>query len=159
MAAVAALACAGCASSSPQTAATRFRDEHSAEASRVAAAVKAVQLEVARLSSSPARSQLGRLGQAVGQARRDAVQAGEWNVAGRGEEGAEEEDVPRAEGQVTEVADEMASAFSALQAYARAPSAVALARYRSELANGRSQWDEGISQLWYLAHASNPPTV
>ncbi len=159
MAAVAALALAGCASSSPQTAATGFLDEHSAGASRVATTAKAVRAEVARLSSSPTRSQLGRLAAAAGEAHRDAVQAGAWNVAGRGEEGAEEEDVPRAEGQVTEGADDIASAMSALQAYARAPSAAALARYESEFASGRTQWDEGISQLWYLAHASHPPTV
>jgi hypothetical protein len=76
-----------------------------------------------------------------------------------GEEGAEEEDLPRAETEATEAAGELASATSALQAYARAPSAAALASAQSELARGREQWNESISQLWYLAHASSPPIV
>ncbi|MGD0454113.1 MAG: hypothetical protein ABSB69_11000 [Solirubrobacteraceae bacterium] len=159
MATVAALTFAGCASGSPQTGATTFLDEHAAAAARVAAAAKTVQGEVSRLSSPPSRPQLGLLARSAGEAQRNLVQASEWNVAGQGEEGAEEEDVPRAETQVTEGAAELADATSALQAYARAPSAAALARYESKLASGRTQWNEGIAQLWYLAHASHPPTV
>ena len=60
---------------------------------------------------------------------------------------------------MTEGAAELAAAASALQAYAHAPSAAELADYASKLASGRTQWNEGISQLWYLAHASHPPTV
>ncbi len=155
MATVAALTFAGCASSSAQVGATAFLNEHAARAARTAAATKAVEAEVSRLSSSPTRPQLERLARAASEAHRNVVQAGEWNVA----DGGEEEDLPRAEAEVTEGANELANAMSALLAYARAPSAAALARYESELAHGRERWNEGISQLWYLAHESNPPTV
>jgi hypothetical protein len=139
--------------------ASAFRDEHGAEAARVAAATKTVEAEVSRLSRSPTRSQLSVLLRAAAEAHRKLVPASEWSVAGQGEEGAEEEDVPRAETQVTEAAAELAASMSALQSYARAPSAAALARCESKLAPGREQWNEGISQLWYLAHASNAPSV
>jgi hypothetical protein len=149
----------GCASGSPQSGAATFRDEHAGQAARMAAATKAVELEISRLSPAPSSAQLAGLARAAAQAHGDAARASAWNVAGRGEEGAEEEDVPRAETQVTEGAGEMASAMSALQAYAKGPSAASLARYMSELAGGQTQWNEGISQLWYLAHASDPPTI
>jgi hypothetical protein len=155
MATVAALTFAGCASSSAQLGATAFLNEHVAAAARAAAATKAVEAEVSRLSSSPTRPQLERLARAAGKGHRNVVQAGEWNVA----EGGEEEDLPLAETEVTGGAKELANAISALRAYARAPSAAALARCESELAQGREKWNAGISELWYLAHESNPPTV
>lgn len=156
--ALAASLLAGCASGSPQTGAAAFRREHAAQAARMAATTRAVELELSRLSPAPTSAQLARLAQTAAVAHADAGQASAWNVAGRGEEAAEEEDVPRAETQVTEGAGELVSAMAALQAYARAPSAASLARCRSGLAGGRTQWNEGISQLWYLAHASDPPT-
>ncbi len=156
---VAGVALAGCASGSPQTGAAAFRGEHGAAAARAIARARAVEGELSRLSPAPTRVQLAPLARAAGEAYGELVKASEWNVAGRGEEGAEEEDVPRAETQVTEGAGELASAMSAVQSYARAPSAATLAGYRSKLAGGRTQWNEGISQLWYLAHASDPPTL
>jgi hypothetical protein len=148
----------GCASGSPQTGAAAFRREHAVQAARMAATTKTVELEISRLSPVPISAQLVRLARAAAEAHGEAAKASAWNVAGRGEEGAEEEDVPRAETQVTEGAGELVSAMSALQAYARAPSAASLARYKSGLASVKAQWNEGISQLWYLAHASDPPT-
>jgi hypothetical protein len=139
--------------------ASTFRGDHGAAAARVAAATKDVEADVARLSSHPSSAQLLDLAHAAALARRELVAAGEWAVAGQGEEGAEEEDVPRAETQVTEAATEMAGAMTALQGYARAPSTAALSRYASKLAPARQQWDEGISQLWFLAHAAGAPTV
>jgi hypothetical protein len=156
MATLAALTFAGCASSSAPTGATVFLNEHVAGAARAAAATKAVEAEVSRLSSPPTQPQLKRLLRIAGQARRNVVQAGEWSVA-NGE--AEEEDLPRAEGEVTEGANDLAQALSALRAYARAPSAATLARYQSELAHGLERWNEGISQLWFQAGKANPPTV
>jgi hypothetical protein len=88
--------------------------------------------------------------------------AGEWNVAKSGEggeEGIEEEDLPRAETEATEAANELAAAMSALEAYTRAPAAAALAHYESKLAHGREVWDESISEIWHLAHGSSPPVV
>ncbi len=159
VAAVAALALAGCASGT-RKAAIVFLGEHAAGATRAAAATKAVEAEVSQLPSSPTRSQLERLSSAVGHGRRSTVQVGEWNVGEASvAEGSEEEDLPRAEAQVTEGANELADAMSARRSSVRAPRAGALARYRSELAHGREQWNEGISQLWFLAGRSNPPTV
>ncbi len=155
MATLAALTFAGCASSSAQMGATAFLDEHVAGATRAAAATKAVEAEASRLSSPPTQPQLEQLARTAGQGHRNVVQVGEWNVA----EGGEEEDLPHAKAEVTEGANELANAMSALLAYARAPRAAALARYESELARGREQWNEGISQLWYLAQEPHPPTV
>jgi hypothetical protein len=138
--------------------ASSFRGEHGTAAARVARATKAVQGGLARLGGDP-RPSLGPLGRAATEARRMFVVASEWDVAGAGQEGAEEEDVPRAETQVTEGASELADAMSALQAYASAPSAAALARFEQRLAPARQQWNEGISQLWYLAHAAGAPTL
>jgi len=156
---VAALGLPGCGSTSNQTDAAAFIGEHAAAVDRAAAATKVVEGEVSRLSGSPTRAQLEELAGATGRARRDVVQIGEWDVGSAGQAGAEEEDLPRAETQVTEAANELAGAMSALHAYARAPSAATLARYQSELARGREQWDEAISQIWYLAHESHPATV
>ena len=103
-----------------------------------------------------------RLAHAAAQARRSSVRAGEWNVAKSGEggeEGVEEEDLPRAETEATEAANQLSGAMSALEAYTRAPSAAALARYESKLAHGREVWDESISEIWHLAHGSSPPIV
>jgi len=157
------IALVGCATSSPQTGASTFLAEHLSGAARAAAAVKGAELGLAQLPSSPTRGQLAQLRRSVSAGRGDVAAAGEWHTAAvsaaSAEEGGEEEDVPRAETQVTEGATELATALSALQSYARAPSAHALASYRSELTAGREQWDEGIAQLWHLAHMSNAPTI
>jgi hypothetical protein len=157
-----AAALAGCASSSIQTDATVFVSEHAGAAERAAAVIKTVEADASRLSSPPSNGQLERLARAAAAAHSNVVQASEWDVAKAGEggeEGAEEEDLPRAETEAAEGANELAHAMSALQAYVRAPSAAALARYDGELAHGREQWDESITQLWYLAHASGPPII
>lgn len=129
---------------------------------QAATATNTLELRASGLSGAPeSASQLKRLARAAASARRAAVHAGEWSVAAGGEGGGaeEEEDLPRAETQATEGANELARAVAALQTYARAPSAAALARYQNKLASGREQWDEGISEIWHLAHRSNPPTV
>jgi hypothetical protein len=154
-----ALACAGCAAGSPQTGAKSFYEEHATAATAVAAATRALEAEVSRLAAPPTRSQLATLARAVSQAHTSLEQVSGWRIAGQGEEGAEEEDVPRAETQVAEGAEELLGATSALGSYARAPSATTLAHYNSRLANGRISWNEGISQLWYLAHRSTPPKL
>lgn len=156
---MAALALAGCAASSARNGARDYLGEHAAAAARVAAATKAVELEVSRLPSSPLRSRLARLARGAGEARGDGAVAGAWSVAGGDEEGTEDEDVARAETEVAEGAKELAGAMALVQAYARAPSAGALRRYESELASGRAQWNEGVTELWYLAHAAHPPIV
>lgn len=136
-----------------------FHSEHGAAAVSLAASVKRLEHQFSQLSSPPTRMQLQALARNAGMAHGDAVRAGRWNIAGQGEEGAEEEDVPRAETQVVEGADALTNALSALQSYARASSASTRARYERELAAGRTEWNEGIFQLWFLAHRSNAPTV
>lgn len=145
---------AGCASTSARTDATAFLSEHLAAIRSAAIATRAVEAEVSRLSSPPSRLQLERLTPVAAKGHRSVVGASEWDVA----EG-EEEDLPQAEAEVTEGANELAHATSALLAYARAPGTAALTRDESELAHGREKWNGGISQLWFLAHESNPPTV
>ncbi|MGD1059308.1 MAG: hypothetical protein ABR992_18055 [Solirubrobacteraceae bacterium] len=157
--AVAALVCVGCAAGSPQTGAKNFYEEHATAASSIAAATKAVEGEVSSLPTSPTSSQLGTLAGAASQAHTSLKQVSGWKIAGQGEEGAEEEDVPRAETQVAEGAEELLSAMSALGSYARTPRASTLADYKSKLASGSISWNEGISQLWYLAHKSTPPKL
>jgi hypothetical protein len=145
-----------------QTDAATFVNEHAVTATEVATSTRAVEADVSRLSSAPDRTQLEPLARVAVQARRNAVRAGEWDVAKSGEggeEGVEEEDLPRAETEATEAANQIAAAMSLLQAYVRAPSAAALARYQSKFARGREVWDETISQLWFLAHRASPPTV
>ena len=108
------------------------------------------------MSRPPTSSQLEQLARVAGEEHRDAVQAQGWNVAEGAEEG---EDLPLAESQVNEGANDLAKATSALLAYARAPDAAALARYQDGLTVGRERWNEGIAQLWFLAHETNPPTI
>jgi hypothetical protein len=155
IASAAAFCLAGCAASAP-SGATVFIKQHGAAVARTSAATKAVEVEVARLPRSPTEAQLEHLLLIAGDARRDAVQAGEWNLANPE---AEEEDLPRAEGEVTEGANALAKAMAALQAYARTSRADALARYRSESAHGHERWNEGISQLWFQAGKPDPPIV
>jgi hypothetical protein len=156
---IAAIVCAGCASGSPQMGAKSFYEEHAKAAAGIAVATKAVELEISRLSTSPTRSQLTMLAADASQMYTRLLQVSGWQVAGQGEEGVEEEDVPRAETQLAEGAEALAAAMSSLGSYARLPEAVTLAKYRSKLASGRTSWNEGISQLWYLAHKATPPKL
>ena len=34
-----------------------------------------------------------------------------------------------------------------------------LAGYRLEEGRGREYWDQGITELWYVAHRSDPPKI
>lgn len=152
----------GCGSSDVQTDASAFVGEHGTTAARLAAAVKVVDGEMALLSGPPTRAQLQRLGQAAARARRAALRAAEWDVSKSsegGEEGIEEEDLPRSETEATTAANELARAMSELEAYLRAPSAPALAAFRTKLAHAKELWDESVSQLWFLAHHSDPPNI
>jgi hypothetical protein len=157
-----ALAAAGCASSSIQADATAFLGEHGLAAMHAAAATRSVESAVGTLTPSSSRSQLQAISRAAAQARRGDVQAGEWNLATSGEggeEGLEEEDLPRAETETTEAAGELANAMASLQRYVHARTPSALAAYKTELDRGRERWDESVSQLWHLAHRGSPPTL
>ncbi|HMD56476.1 MAG TPA: hypothetical protein VKG82_03285 [Solirubrobacteraceae bacterium] len=150
-----ALAVSGCASSSAQPGADVFYREHAGEAARAAAATRTVQAAVSRLSRPPTQTQLEQLSLDARRGRRDVVPASEWSVTENGEE----EDVSQAELELNEGATAFLMAMAALRAYARAPRQSELAVYEDQLAHGRERWDQGIRQLWYLAHQPNPPTV
>jgi hypothetical protein len=161
-AALAVLLVSGCGSSSVQTDAAAFVRENRTTAARAAGAVKVVDAATARLSSRPSAMQLQGLALAAARARRATVPATEWDVSKNtegGEEGAEEEDLPRAETEASTAARELRSAMSDLETYARAPSAATLTNYRTEFAHAKELWDESISQLWFLAHEPGPPNV
>jgi hypothetical protein len=159
LAAVGGLLLAGCSTGSPQTDAASFLNEHATAARSLVSMTRAVGAEVAGLTGSPAASQLAGIARAAGEAHDAALKDSEWNVPGAGEEGAEEEDVPRAGTQVTEGAGELAKAMSDLKSYTKSPNTAALRHYKGKLANARVEWNEGIAQLWYLAHRSHAPTI
>ena len=129
---MAAVSLAGC-SGSAQTGAAAFIEEHVAGATRAAAATKAIEVEVASLSKTPTKPQLEQLARAAGEGHRDVVRAQAWNVAEGAEEG---EDLPLAESQIDEGANELAKAMSVLMAYASAPRAAALARSEASSLSG-----------------------
>jgi len=159
IAAAGALLLAGCSSGSPQTGAASFLDEHNAAAAHLAQMTHAVAAEVGRLAGAGTSSQLTQLAHAAGATHEYALEASEWDIPGGGQEGAEEEDVPRATSQVTEGAGEVASAMTYLKSYVRTPRTLALRHYKGRLANARIEWNEGIAQLYFLAHRSHPPTL
>jgi hypothetical protein len=146
---------AGCASTGAEPGASAFFTAHAAAARSAATAADAAQAEFSKLSPAPTAMQLEALTRAAATAHRDLVIVSEWNTL----QGGEEEDLQQSEIEVTEGATHLAGAMAALRIYASAPRRAALARYRSELAFGRSRWNEGIVQLWYLAHRSGAPTV
>jgi len=154
-----ALLLAGCSNGSPQSGAASFLEEHARAATHLAQMTRAVAAEVGRLTGTGTSSQLTQLARAAGETHDYAVKANEWNIPGGGEEGAEEEDVPRATTQVAEGAGEVAKAMAYLTVYARTPRTLALRHYKGSLANARIEWNEGIAQLYYLAHRSHAPTL
>jgi hypothetical protein len=156
---VLALALAACSGSSSGREASAFIQEHGTAASRMAASTRTLELQATRASHSRGSAADARLAQAAVAARREVVKAGEWNPAGGVEAAAEEEDLPRAESEVTDGADDLLDVVATIEAYARAPRASTLARYESELSRAREQWNEGISELWFLARRSGPPTI
>jgi outer membrane murein-binding lipoprotein Lpp len=154
-----ALLLAGCSNGSPQTGAASFLEEHSRAATHLAQMTRAVAADVGRLAGAGTSSQLTQLARTAGETHDYAIKASEWNIPGAGEEGAEEEDVPRATTQVTEGAGEVAKAMTYLKTYASTSRTLALRHYKGRLANARTEWNEGIAQLYYLAHRSHAPTL
>lgn len=145
----------GCATTSAEPGANAFVQDHAQEAMRAAAATRAVVAALSKLSAPPTRPQLEGLALLAERGRREDVPATEWSAP----EKAEEEDLEQAEIAVIEGADELSKAMAGLRAYAHAPQAASLYVYRHQLASGREKWDEGISELWYLAHRAKPPTI
>jgi hypothetical protein len=146
---------AGCASTGAEPGAGAFFTAHAGAARSAAMAADAVQSQFSKLPVPPTPGELEALTRAASAAHRDLVAVSEWNTL----QGGEEEDLQQSEIEVTEGATHLAGAMAALRIYASAPRRAALARYRSELTFGRSRWNEGIVQLWYLAHRSDAPTI
>ena len=154
--AAAAIACAGCASSQLRISADAFLAEHGNAAVAAAAAMRAADAAASRLAGSPTAAELAALRRAASGARRKMRMVSEWSVS----EGGEEEDVPRAEGELVEASDEFETAMSSLLSYGRAPAQASLAVYREDLARGREKWNEGIGELWHVGGRSGAaPTV
>ena len=154
-----ALGLAGCATGATGEAG-KFVEEHGRGASDVASATHALEQAAAGLPASLNPARLGQLTSAAVRTRRAAEEASEWDASGESAEAAlEEEDLPRAEAQVTSAAGELVRAVVAIQAYTRARSAGRLTRYRNKLGAAREQWDDGIAEIWRLAKRSDPPTL
>ncbi|MGO9487424.1 MAG: hypothetical protein ACLQBB_00155 [Solirubrobacteraceae bacterium] len=149
------LALAGCGSGSSEPGTDTFFDQHSAAANRTAIEARTLEGEVARLSTPPTAEQLGRLEVQARRARRFFLPASQW----AGPEQGEEEDLGRAETEISEGGDDLLNAAAALRSYSRAPTPAALARYRSQLGIARQHWNEGVTELWFLAHKHGPPLI
>jgi hypothetical protein len=149
------LALAGCGSTGAEPGAAAFVSEHAAVALRAGAEAKAVEATMARSVGALDPNEQVQLLRAAAKAHRDMVAASEWDNA----EGGMEENLQQAEAESIEGASHLAIAMAAARDYASQHGAIALARYRSQLAYGRQRWDEGVFELWHLAHRHDPPTI
>ncbi len=126
----------------------------------MASATHALEHAAGGLPAPAGAAGLQQLTRAAVTARRAAARASEWDAAGESAEASlEEEDLPRAEAQVTSAAGELVRAVVAIQAYARTRGAGTLARYRNKLGAAREQWDEGVVEIWRLAKEADPPAL
>jgi hypothetical protein len=117
--------------------------------------MKNIEQAVSQVPAQPTSSQLQAVSQVAIRSRRDVAAASEWGVS----ESGEEEDLAQAQIEVNAGADSVLQAISSMRAYARTPRATLLASVKRQLASARVQWNDGISQLWYLARKPNPPTI
>jgi hypothetical protein len=152
---VGALALAGCGSTGAEPGAAAFVNEHAAVALRAGGEAKAVEAAMARSSEALDAKQQAQLVLDAAKAHRDMAAASEWDDA----EGGMEENLQQAEAESIEGASHLVIAMAAARDYASGHGAGALSRYRSQLAYGRQRWDEGVFELWHLAHRHDPPTI
>ncbi len=155
LAVLGAIALAGCATAEAEPGAGKFLRAHEGEVRHTAEVTKTVEADVAGLSRPPSTAQLQALALAIHHARRAYLAAASWAVSENGEE----EDIVHAEQELNEAAGAMLKAFTELRVYtqARRPAALAIAHVR--IAEGRENWNQGITHLWYLAHRSGAPTI
>jgi len=149
------IALAGCAGAGAEPGAATFVRDHAVALAPAAAAVRRAEAQAAGLQLPLRDAQRTPLVHAAALARRSVVGVSEWSVDEKGQE----EDLEQAEREVTEGAARLVNAMAALQVYTASPSSASLARYSAELARGREQWNQGIGQLWYLAHRADPPRI
>ncbi len=150
----AAILLAGCGTAAEPGSATFLR-EHGAEARRAAAAVTALSAAVEALPAKATRAQLEALALATHGAHRALLAAANWNVTENGEE----EGVSQAEKEIHEGAEALLDAEADARLYALRGRPASLIGFRHELAAGREYWDQGISQLWYVAKKPGAPKI
>ncbi len=152
--AIGALVLAGCGTTTEKGSETFIR-EHSAEAGQAAGAVRAVTADVDGLSARPSAAALAAVVLAQHRTRRDLLAASKWTVSENGEE----EGVSQAEKELNEATGALLQAMTDIRIYAEDRRPVALVHYRKELALGREYWDQGITQLWFVAHRAGAPKI
>jgi hypothetical protein len=152
--ALGALALTGCGAATERGAEAFYR-EHGAEAAQTAQAARALGAEVAGLPARPSTSRLEALAVAEHRTRRDLLAAAKWTVV----EDGEEEGVSQATKEINEGTGALLQAMTEIRLYASTLRPGYLADYRTELARGREYWNQGITQLWYVAHKSSPPKI
>jgi hypothetical protein len=149
-----AFALAGCGATTERGAEAFYR-EHSAEAAHTAEAARALGSELAGLGPKPSASQLEALAVDEHRTRRDLLAAAKWTVAENGEE----EGVSQAEREINEGTGALLRAMAEVRLYARTRRPGDIAGYRLELASGREYWNQGVTELWYVAHKPAPPKI
>jgi len=152
--ATSAIVLGGCGTTTERGSQSFYR-EHAGEAARVAAATRTLSATVAALPGRPSRTQLEHLAVEEHRARRALLAASKWTVLENGEE----ENVSQAEREINEATATLLKAMSDIRSYAHGLSPLALAGYRNELALGREYWNQGITQLWFVAHQSQAPRI
>jgi len=155
LAAIAALALSGCAGAPTEPSSGTFISHHGAEAAAAADAEHVVERRLAALSQPPATAQLEALEGKIARARRRFLAASRWEISENGEE----ENTGQAETELSEGTQQMLKGLTALRAYTVSRSPAELAEYRLRLRNARARWNQGISQIWFLAHRRGAPTI
>jgi len=149
-----ALALAGCGATTERGSESFYR-EHAGEAGQTAAAVRALAADVMRLPASPSRAALEALAVKEHHARRELLGVSKWVVS----ESSEEEGVSQAEKEIEEATGALLQAGTDIRIYAHDRRPVALANYRKQLALGREYWNQGITELWFVAHRTGAPRI
>lgn len=152
---LAVLALGGCASTAAEPGAGTFYSQHRRAAVTAAKAVRAMESDLPAAPGGAGASQRAALEVLALRAKRRMTPASEWAGPERGEE----ENLQQAETEVSEAAQDVLKAIRSLRRYASTGSASALSSYRSQMVPAREKWNEGITQLWYLAHQHDPPTI
>jgi len=152
--AVGAIALTGCGATTERGSEAFYR-EHAGEAAEAAAATRALAANVAGLPATPSAKALEALAVDEHRTRRDLLAAAKWTVI----ESTEEEGVSQAEKEISEATGALLKAMTDIRIYTHDRRPVALADYNKELALGREYWDQGISELWHVAHKTAPPKI
>lgn len=149
-----ALALAGCGATTERGSESFYR-EHAGEAGQTAVAIRALAAEVAALPAHPSTAVLEALAVKEHRARRELLGVSKWVIS----ESSEEEGVSQAEKEIEEATGALLQAGTDIRIYAHDRRPVALANYRKQLKLGREYWNQGITELWFVAHKAGPPRI